>query len=667
VLGRKLGIPTKLNLAIAIPIVMAFAISAAAGIGISRVTDHAKRAISLGRILQDANEFSMVVERTSGFIKEPGSQQQVEARIKPEIAELRALSDILAASLQDEDRSMLQGFLDDIQGLEQVVLEAMLARGGMTEALSLFPSALASFAQSAAAVAANVRTSATMDAEANAEAIIEGAGNLVRTVGSFAINPEQNELEGTRRALSNFSDLIDQAAAILKTTGQDTRSLIHPLERDRSKLFGLVTQVGGSSERLARVHLRIQNILDHSRTTAQVLTTNSQKLSRDHLDQIAWWARFMGWGAAVALGVGLLVAIGIYLFTRNSIVTPLSHLENAMRRIAGGDTSAAVRGVNRYDAIGTMAQALIVFRDSMNDVERMRADKAQAERIAAESRRAELNDLADKFESAVGDILVSVSSASTELEQAADSLTRIAEHTRNLSATAARTSEHASENAHKVAAAAEGLDASIVEIDRHAHESSDIAAEAVAQARHTDARIIELSQASNRVGDVVNLISAIAKQTNLLALNAAIEAARAGDAGRGFSVVAQEVKQLASQTAAATQEIGAHIANMQATTDDSVAAIKQIGGIIGHIASLASTVRQAVHEQGAATEQIACNVRDAAEATAQVSSTIMNVSRGANETDEASSAVLASARALSSESVRLKLEVERFLSMVRAA
>lgn len=666
-LGRRLGISTKLNFAITIPIIMAFAISAAAGIGISRVADHAKQAISSGRILQDVNEFSMVVERTSRFINQPGSQQQVEARIKPEIAQLRVLAGVLAASLQDQDRSMLQGFSDDIQGLEQVVLEAMLARGGMTEALSLFPSALASFAQSAAAVAANVRTAANMDAEGNAEAVIEGAGNLVRIVGAFALYHEQNELDSTRRALSDFTNLSDKAAEILKASGLDTRALLRPLERERSKLFGLVTQVGGSSERLNRVQLRIQNILDHSRNTAEVLTTSNQRKSRDNLAQIAWWANFMGAGAVVALMVGLLVALGIYLFTGSSIVTPLSHLEDAMKRIAGGDTDATVRGVNRADAIGTMAQALIIFRDNMNDVERMRADKAQAERLAAEKRRAELNDLADKFQSAVGDILVSVSSASTELEQAADSLTRIAEHTRRLSATAARTSEHASQNAQRVAIAAEGLDASIVEIDRHAHESSDIASEAVSQARHTDARIIELSQASNRVGDVVNLISAIAKQTNLLALNATIEAARAGDAGRGFSVVAQEVKQLAAQTAAATQEVGAYIANMQATTNDSVAAIKQIGGIIGRISSLASTVREAVQEQGAATEQIACNVRDAAEATAQVSSTIVDVSRGANETDEASSAVLASARALSSESVRLKLEVERFLSMVRAA
>ncbi len=136
-----------------------------------------------------------------------------------------------------------------------------------------------------------------------------------------------------------------------------------------------------------------------------------------------------------------------------------------------------------------------------------------------------------------------------------------------------------------VATAAEGLDSSIVEIDRYVQESSDIAAEAVDQARQTDARIATLSQASDRVGAVVDLISAIAKQTNLLALNATIEAARAGDAGRGFSVVAQEVKQLAAQTAAATQEIGTQISGMQAATAESVAAIKQISGIIGRIRS----------------------------------------------------------------------------------
>jgi len=50
-----------------------------------------------------------------------------------------------------------------------------------------------------------------------------------------------------------------------------------------------------------------------------------------------------------------------------------------------------------------------------------------------------------------------------------------------------------------------------------------------------------------------------------------------------------------------------------------------------------------------------------------VSSHIVDVQRGAGETGSASSQVLSSAQSLSSESDRLKLEVDRFLNTVRAA
>jgi methyl-accepting chemotaxis protein len=165
----------------------------------------------------------------------------------------------------------------------------------------------------------------------------------------------------------------------------------------------------------------------------------------------------------------------------------------------------------------------------------------------------------------------------------------------------------------------------------------------------------------------VKLITAIAEQTNLLALNATIEAARAGEAGRGFAVVASEVKQLASQTAKATEEIGAQIAGMQTATQDSVAAIKEIGGTIGRISDIASTIAAAVEEQGAATQEIARNVGEAAKGTTQVATNITDVNRGAAETGSASAQVLASAKSLSSESHHLRSEVDKFLSTVRAA
>ena len=66
-------------------------------------------------------------------------------------------------------------------------------------------------------------------------------------------------------------------------------------------------------------------------------------------------------------------------------------------------------------------------------------------------------------------------------------------------------------------------------------------------------------------------------------------------------------------------------------------------------------------------EEISRNVQQAAQGTQQVSSHIVDVQRGAGETGSASSQVLSSAQSLSSESNRLKLEVDRFLTTVRAA
>ena len=166
---------------------------------------------------------------------------------------------------------------------------------------------------------------------------------------------------------------------------------------------------------------------------------------------------------------------------------------------------------------------------------------------------------------------------------------------------------------------------------------------------------------------MVELINTIAGQTNLLALNATIEAARAGEAGRGFAVVASEVKALAEQTAKATGEIGQQIDGIQAATQDSVSAIKEISDTIGKMSEIASTIASAVEEQGAATQEISRNVQQAAQGTQQVSSNIADVQHGASETGSASSQVLSAAQSLSRDSNRLRHEVGKFLDGVRAA
>ena len=297
----------------------------------------------------------------------------------------------------------------------------------------------------------------------------------------------------------------------------------------------------------------------------------------------------------------------------------------------------------------------------------LEAEQKEAETRAVARRKADMNKMADEFEGAVGEIVETVSSAATELEASAGTLTSTAEHAQELTTMVAAASEEASTNVQSVASATEEMASSVNEISRQVQESARMAGDAVGQARTTNDRVGELSKAAARIGDVVELINTIAGQTNLLALNATIEAARAGEAGRGFAVVASEVKALAEQTAKATGEIGQQITGIQAATQDSVTAIKEISGTIERLSEIASAIAAAVEEQGAATQEIARNVQQAAHGTQQVSTHITDVQRGASETGSASSQVLSAARSLSGDCNRLKLEVGKFLNSVRAA
>jgi methyl-accepting chemotaxis protein len=299
--------------------------------------------------------------------------------------------------------------------------------------------------------------------------------------------------------------------------------------------------------------------------------------------------------------------------------------------------------------------------------ERAAAEKKVAQEQADAARKSMMEKLANQFEAAVGKIVDRVSTTSMELESAAGSMSKTAETTQQLSSAVASASEESSTNVQSVAAATDEMATSVSEISRQVQESSRIADEAVKQAERTDSRIADLSQAAGRIGDVIKLITAIAEQTNLLALNATIEAARAGSAGKGFAVVAQEVKQLAAQTAKATDEIRGQIAGMQTATQESVAAIKEIGETIARISQIATTVAAAVEEQGASTQEIARNVQQAAHGTAQVTGNITEVTRGASETGSAAAQVLQSAKGLATESNQLKMEVAKFLANVRAA
>jgi methyl-accepting chemotaxis protein len=382
------------------------------------------------------------------------------------------------------------------------------------------------------------------------------------------------------------------------------------------------------------------------------------------LDAMLWQA--IG-AMAIAAGVAGLIALVMTVVLVRRVTKPLRAVAETLTVLAEGRTDVEVQYADRHDEIGVIARTVAVFKNNRIERRQLEAERITAEKQAMEQRKAELNQFVEAFRTKIGGIIEQVLNSSGQFERDAHKLSVTAQSTAQISGQSAEASRQASEHVRGAATASNELSQSIIEISRRVQDSNSVAADAVKQAEATDHRMAELSIAGDRIGDVVKLITSIAEQTNLLALNATIEAARAGDAGRGFAVVAQEVKNLAGQTAKATGEISAHIANMQRATGESVGAIKTIGQTIGHISEIATSISLAVEHQGAATKSIAEGVQAAAGGTLEVADNIEHVAKNAQETGATSGLMLKSARDLSEVSSHLRDEVEKFLDSVRAA
>jgi methyl-accepting chemotaxis protein len=371
--------------------------------------------------------------------------------------------------------------------------------------------------------------------------------------------------------------------------------------------------------------------------------------------------------AALAALVALVLAgLFVSLVIRRSLA-PVLALRDATLKVAEGAHDARVPCTDRRDVVGELARAVETLRKTSAEAGVARAALDAERASATEERRAARVTLADRFEAQVMAAVSAVAAAVARLRGSADAIAASASGTVSLSTEVAGASDRAASGVNAVAAAAEELSASIREIGRQVTEAAAVARAAAEESARTNASVGELSAAAARIGDVVRLINDIAGQTNLLALNATIEAARAGEAGKGFAVVASEVKNLASQTAKATEEIGAQINAMQAATGGAVDAIRAIGGRIDQISGLASAVAAAVEQQGAATAEIARSVQDAAAGTGEVSAAIRRVADNATRAADASATVRSEAGRLDTETGTMRGAVEGFLKELRAA
>jgi methyl-accepting chemotaxis protein len=482
---------------------------------------------------------------------------------------------------------------------------------------------------------------------------------LRRHEKDFMLRRDEKYVGELKKTAADFAKSLG-ATSIEPAVKADILKKLEKYQADFSAWAAGALEVAGYGSAMSKTFHDIEPVIAEIEQSVERLYTAAEANEAATRSSVGSWM-------LVAFGLAVVLVFGLSLLIGRSISKALGSMVAAMTRLAGGDVRIAIPGLGRTDEIGEMAGAVEVFKNNMIEADRLRAEQLDAEKRQAQQRKADMIKLADAFEGAVGEIVETVSSAATELEASADTLTRAAERSQGLATAVASASEEASTNVQSVSSASEELSSSVNEISRQVQESSRVASEAVDQAEKTNGRVSALAQAASRIGDVVELINTIAGQTNLLALNATIEAARAGEAGRGFAVVASEVKALAEQTAKATGEISQQISGIQAATADSVGAIKEIGDTIGRMSEISSAIAAAVEQQGAATQEISRNIQHAATGTQQVSSNITEVQHGAAETGSASAQVHSAAQLLSSDSNRLKLEVAKFLDSVRAA
>ncbi|WP_294108578.1 methyl-accepting chemotaxis protein [Sphingomonas sp.] len=376
-------------------------------------------------------------------------------------------------------------------------------------------------------------------------------------------------------------------------------------------------------------------------------------------------------GLAVVM---LALVLGGLWYLNRLALRPLTKTAEAMQAMAAGDLDAAVEGAGRQDEIGTIVDALEVFRGAAKrNVEAEAKQRHVVDVIAAgleqlgagnlnysieEPLPAEYEALRHGFNQTVaglGETLTgvahsaqSVHNGSTEIRAASDDLARRTEQQ-------AASLEETTAAMNQVTVGVADTARSAIEVKRAIGETHREASAGGEVVERTVAAMSAIEKSSQQITQIINVIDGIAFQTNLLALNAGVEAARAGDAGRGFAVVASEVRALAQRSADAAKDIKALILTSGEQVSGGVALVGETGQMlkrivdrVGEISTMVGGIAQSAETQAANLQQVNAAVADMDKMTQQNAAMV----------EESTAA----ARSLATEADTLSALVQRFVA-----
>ncbi len=440
-------------------------------------------------------------------------------------------------------------------------------------------------------------------------------------------------LRGKEKYIADIAERRKEFLALLEETPfaadekQSVAVLLENYVNDFNAFAAASIELVGKTKALSTIFSEIEPAVEGFMTATVAQSAATQAELQDSISDVnltAWIVSAVA--ALMVLSIGVALAI--------DVSGALRRIQQAMTRLAAHDLDAAIPGLGRSDEVGAMAGAVQVFKESMIR-ERQHESQSEALRAAAERERsAAIARMAEAIETSASQSVASVAEEigrmTAESERMSASTGAV---TRNAGSVAAA-AQQALANAETVSAASAQLAASITEIAARVGEAAETTRAAVETGGRSRTSIDSLSAAAEKIGQIASLIQDIAAQTNLLALNATIEAARAGEAGKGFAVVASEVKSLAQQTARATEEITAHIQEVQQATNLSADAVGELVNRIAMVDQIATAVAGAISEQEAATAEISRSISESAAAARTVSESIVEVTREAENTGE---------------------------------